>query len=224
MSAKIFKKVVGLACAVAIGIVAFGFFYSMRITGAQTVILEKDFYFLLSTDTRVEASAEFTKLEGGAGYLVEEGGGQYVALAVYLSKEDVLAVQEGLTGEISTRILHKGVSALHFEGRAKKKSALYLNALRTLEGYMCILNECISRLEKGSTQESCKRLLAILQRQFTFAAGEYEEYPEYAEACGAWSRELEEMCKETVYVQKLRYLLCWQVETYLRLCEGFDQL
>ncbi len=224
MSTKILKKIVGIACAVAIGVVAFGFFYSLRLANAQTVTLNKSFYFLVSTDGRVEASTEFTKLDGGAGYLLEEEGTQYVALAVYLTKADALSVQEGLGGELPTRVLHKGVSTLSFEGDKKRKSALYLNALRALEGYICILNECIARLEKGSTQESCKRLLTILQRQFAYAEGEYEEYPEYSKACGAWSRELEGICKETLYAQRLRYLLCWQVEKYLQLCEAFNQV
>ncbi len=224
MSTKIFKKAIGIICAVAMGVVAFGFFYSLRLANAQTVTLNKSFYFLVSTDSRVEASTEFTKLDGGAGYLLEEEGTQYVALAVYLSKADALSVQEGLGGELSTCILHKGVSTLGFVGKKKKKSALYLNALRTLEGYISILNECVTRLEKGSTQESCKRLLSILQRQFAFAEEEYEEYPEYAKACGAWARELEGIRRETVYVQRLRYLLCWQVEKYLQLCQALNPL
>ncbi len=216
-----FKRAIGIICAAAIGVVAFGFFYSQRLANAQTVTLNKSFYFLVSTDSRVEASAEFAKLDGGAGYLLEEEGSQYVALAVYLSRADALSVQEGLGEALPTCVVHKGAFSLSFVGKEKRKSALYLNALRTLEGYICILNECIARLEKGSTQESCKRLLTILQRQFAFAEGEYEEYPEYAKACGAWSRELEGICKETVYLQRLRYLLCWQVEKYLQLCEAF---
>ncbi len=221
MSTKILKKLTSVGCAFAIGIVAFGFFYSTRLFRAQEVEKQKSFYFLVSTDERVEASAEFIKLDGGAGYLLEEEDGRYVALSVYLSKEEVLAVQEGLGEEIPTRLLHKGISTLYFKGGEKKKSTLYLNALRTLEGYICVLNECISRLEKGATQESCKRLLSILQRQFAYAQEEYQDYPAFSNACKEWSGTLQEISANTVYTQELRYLLCWQVEKYLQLCEAF---
>ncbi len=222
MSAKIFKKLVGLACAFAIGVVSFALFYSVRLSRTKVVELQKSFYFLVSTDSRVEVSVEFTKLDGGAGYLLEKDNVQYVALAVYLNKEDGIAVQEGLGEELPTKILHKGVSALYFKGKDKKESALYVNALRTLEGCISVLNECIARLEKGSTQENCKRILEILQRQFAFAQKEYENYPAFFTSCGEWLQSLKELCEETVYVQKLRYLLCWQVEGYLALCEGFS--
>ncbi len=165
-------------------------------------------------------SAEFTKLEGGAGYLLTEKDGQYVALSVYLTEGDGLAVQAGLE-EGSTRLLRKGISSLYFKGKDKKKSALYRNALRILEGYICVLEECISRLEKGATQESCKRILQILRRQFVFAEKEYAEYPAFSLSCGEWAKELEKIDEETVYAKDLRYLLCWQAERYLQLCEDF---
>ncbi len=220
MSTKIFKKLAGLACAFAIGVVAFGVFYGGYLSRAKEVEKQKSFYFLLSGDSRVEVSAEFIKLEGGAGYLLEEPDGRYVALAVYLTEEEGLAVQESL--QEPTVLCRKGVSTLYFKGKEKKNTSLYLNALRTLEGYISVLSECINRLEKGGTQESCKRLLAILQRQFAYAEGEYEEYPAFSQACGEWSGRLKGLCEETVYAQELRYLLCGQVEKYLQLCEEFS--
>ena len=60
------------------------------------VSISAQFHFLVSEDTRIEASAEFIKLEGGAGYLLRENGRDYVVLSVYLDKVDGLAVQEVL--------------------------------------------------------------------------------------------------------------------------------
>ncbi len=220
MSAKVFNKLKGLACAFAAGVVSFGFFYSVQLARVQEVELQRSFYFLVSTDSRIEVSAEFIKLDGGAGYLLTEGKARYVALSVYLDKEEGLTVREELD-EGQTTLVHKGVSTLYFKGKDKKKSTLYLNALRTLEGYMYILNECISRLEKGTTQESCKRILSILQRQFAFAQEEYKGYPAFSKSCEEWSGRLATLCAETIYVSDLRYLLCEQAEGYLRLCEEF---
>ncbi len=168
-------------------------------------------------------SAEFTRLDGGAGYLVTDGKTQYVALAVYLNEEDGLAVQAGLDG-LSTKLLHKGVYTLYFKGGQKKKSTLYLNALRTLEGYISVLNEGIVRLDKGATQESCKRILTLLRRQFAYAQREYASYPSFASSCGAWATTLTELEGGTIYVKDLRYLLCEQVEGYLALCEEFSRV
>ncbi len=166
-------------------------------------------------------STEFIKLDGGAGYLLEADGVQYVALSVYLNEADGLAVQAGLK-ESETKLIRRGVGSLYFKGKDKQKSALYLNALRTLEGYIRVLEECVSRLEKGSTQESCKRLLKILERQFAFAAGEYESYPAFSRLCGNWASSLAKLGEDTVYGKDLRFLLCRLAEGYLQLCAAFS--
>ncbi len=206
----------------AVGIIGFSVFYAWDITRAKKVSHQKNFYYLVREEENVEVSAEFAKLEGGAGYLLEEEEGQYVALSVYLNEEDAQAVLEGLQSEKAVRLLPKGIENLYFKGKDKRKSTLYVNALRTLEGYMSVLNECIARLEKGETQENCKRILQILERQFAYAQEEYEGYPAFATSCGEWSDTLREMGEETVYVKDLRYLLCGQVERYLQLCESFS--
>ncbi len=154
--------------------------------------------------------------------MLETEGERYVVLSVYLNEEDGRAVQENLGGEFSTELLHKGVNSLYFKGKDKKKSALYINALRTLEGCVTVLEECISRLEKGATQESCKRILSILQRQFAFAEREYEDYPAFSISCRQWAEELAKLGEDTVYGKDLRFLLCWQVERYLELCKEFS--
>ncbi len=220
MSTKIFKKITGLVVAVCVAIVCFGVYYSVHLSRAKEVLLQKSFYFLVSTDSKVEVGAEFAKLDGGAGYLLQEKGETYVALAVYLSEEDAQTVQENLK-DYPTKLLRKGINTLYFKGTQKKNSVLYVNALRTLEGYISVLSECISRLEKGTTQESCKRILALLQRQLAYAQGEYAAYPAFSKACSAWASALTEMGESTVYASELRYLLCEQAETYLRLCEEF---
>ncbi len=222
MATKIFKKILGLLLAFCFGVVAFGVFYALQISRAQTVPMGTNFYFLVSTDSKVEVSVEFTKLNGGAGYLLETEKERYVALSVYRNEADGLSVQEGLEDTLPTALVYRGIASLYFKGGKKKTSALYVNALRLLESYMSVLEECIARLEKGATQESCKRILALLGKQFAFAKKEYAAYPTFSEACGRWAEDLAEMQQGTLYLKELRYLLCGQVESYLEFCAEFS--
>ncbi len=197
--------------------------YAFSISRAQTVEIGKYFYFLVSDDERVEVGAEFAKLNGGAGYLISYGNSEYVALSVYLDRAEGENVQDILAcnGE-KTYLLTQGTQTLYFKGKQKKKSDFYINALRTLESYMSVLNDCISRLEKGMTQEKCKRILTLLKKQFAFSSSTYAEYPSYAVICGKSAQELNNICASTVFLKDLRYLLCWQVEKYVQLCAEFS--
>ena len=220
MSAEFFyRKLLIALCAVALFFTAIPCVYAGIISHAESVDIATDFYFLVSDDVQVEAGAEFARLEGGAGYLLEHGKGEYVALSVYFDKADGLAVQNRL--EEDTLLLHKGVKRLYFKGKTKKKSTLYVHAIRTFEGYISVLNECISRLEKGMTQESCKRLLKLLERQFKHAQTVFGGYEAFQKVCAESQKELADICEETVYLKDLRYLLCWQAEKYVELCAAF---
>ncbi len=170
----------------------------------------------------MEAGAEFAKLEGGAGYLLCVEGREYVALSVYGSEEEGIAVQGNLLGEgKTTQLVCEEVSSLYFRGRERKNTDLYVNALRTFREYMSVLIGCISRLEKGGTQERCKDLLGILQRQFAYAREAFAGYGDFANVCEKSQGELQKMGEGTVYLKDLRYLLCWQAEQYVELCAAF---
>ncbi len=223
MSTKFFSKKresVAFGLAVCSFLLLLG--YALSLCFVKRVEVQASVYFLTTEDTRVEAGAEFAKLEGGAGYLLSEGGKEYVALSVYATQEEGLAVQQNLLAEgRKTELVSKGVDSLCFRGKEKKKSDLYVNALRSFREYMSVLSGCISRLEKGSTQERCKELLGILERQFGYARNAYAKYGAFAEVCAKSQGELQRLGTGTVYLKDLRYLLCWQAEQYVELASAF---
>lgn len=182
------------------------------------------FHFLVSEDTRVEASAEFVKLEGGAGYLLRENGRDYVVLAVYLEKTDGLSVQEVLAAQNKqTHLISMGIDRLIFRGKKeRKKSRLYVGALQSLYGCLCVLEQCVERLETGMTQSKSKEILSRLKAQFFFMSDVYaNSYGAFAALCRSVATKLAEKSEGIVYTNKLRYLLCETAEGYLRVAKNF---
>ncbi len=217
------KRILRVACAIAVAVVAAICVYAISVKRAYCVDIRADFYFLVTDATSTEAGAAFARLDGGAGYLLQEKDRECVALSVYTSKRAGEAVQESLQkqGE-ETRLVYSGVKTLRFRGKAKARANEYLGALRTFQGELSVLDGCIARLERGMTQEDCKRTLSLLIRQIAFTAERYTEYAALARICRAWEKDLTEICKKTVYLKDLRYQLCQQVENYVGLCEEFS--
>ncbi len=200
-----------------------GCMYASLITNAKRVDVNSHFYFLVTDDVKTEVGAEFAKLEGGAGYLLEHGGSEFVALAVYLEEGEGLTVQENLQKEGKiTSLLQKGVLALWFKGVKKKRANLYVNGLNTFKSYIYLLNETINRLDKGLTQERCKSLLNTQVKQYQYAKECYREYSALSDIFEKSAQQLFAILEEVVYLKDLRYLLCWQTEKYIGLCEEFS--
>ena len=199
--------------------------YSLLLSKIKTVPMGTNFYFLVSEDTHVEAGAEFVKLGGGAGYLLEYENREYAVLSVYLKQSDGEAVQASLfaQGE-STEMITIHVDSLCFKTTSDKKdSNMYVGALRSLYGCMTVLEGCVARLEKGMTQEQCKRLLFPLQRQFGFLSKSYEkEYPSFSRLCKQTARKLADLGTQTLYVKDLRYMLCELADNYTQLSAVFS--
>ena len=72
-----------------------------------------------------------------------------------------------------------------------------------------VLSGCIDRLEKGMTQEGCKRLLTPLEKEFLYLSKEYKEsYPQFSAFCERVAQDLFLKGQDTIFVKDLRYLLC----------------
>ena len=100
---------------------------------------------------------------------------------------------------------------------------MYIGALRSLYGCMTVLEGCVARLEKGTTQESCKRLLMPLQRQFNFLSEKYASgYPSFSQLCKQTAHKLADLGTQTLYVKDLRYLLCELADNYTQLSAVFS--
>ena len=195
------------------------FIYTFILSQTKIVDVNVWFYFLVSEDTRVEAGAEFIKLDGGAGYLLRNNGKDYVVLSVYLEENDGEMVREALAKQgKATRVLSVGIQRLYLKlSKDKKKANIYARAFHCLQSYMKVLTEAVSNLEKGGTQEACKRMIQPLIRQLLFLSEQYQElYPAFAKLCSGAADSLTQISNETVYVKDLRYLLCeWAEKTVI---------
>ena len=197
--------------------------YAYQISQAESIVFAGKVYFLVSNDTRIEASAEFVKWDGGAGYLLEHEGSQYVAYTVFLDEKEGRSVQSKLTtkGKASS-LLQTGSKTLYFKGKEKAKAKVYVNALNLLKSYIRLLSDCIGMLDNGMTQEASKRVLTILAKQLYCAKNNYSGYAAFAALCEKAEGDVLKICQGEVYLKDLRFLLCGLAEKYTKLCAAFS--
>ena len=209
-----------LATAFIFTVICVAMAYAYALTRAQFGWVGRSFYFLVSANMHIQSATHEARLNGGAGYLLTDGACQYTAYSVYLTEEIAYAVQAGMLEE--TLVVEKRVEYLFFRGEDKKKSRVYQGALNTLYGCMGILAQNISRLENGETQQSCKRVLRVLERQLRYMASEYPtQYPAFASVCKSLGEGVGAIAEKVVFCKDLRYLLCVACDEYLRLSSVF---
>ena len=227
MSTVFFRKnkcvrwMTGVACITfTIGAILYAYF----LTGAQTVGLFKTFYFLVSPSTHIQASTYFISLDGGAGYTLRYHERDYVAYSVYFTQTAVenACAAVSATGE-ETEIVAVSVEKLYFKTRGEKNMAYTVqNAMECLYDYGVLLNAEIARLDNGATQESSKRLLSTLARQFAHAGREYEgNFVEFSNVGKEFAGKIGDIVKDVVLVKDLRLLLCELCVSYMHLAESF---
>ncbi len=224
MSTKFFskRKFFWIAIALSFCTVYGSFAYSLYLSDVKTVAVDVNYYFLVSEDKRVAASQQFVKQDGGAGYFLDCGKTEYVAISVYANPTDGETVKKELEKRgRETKIVRMGVETLYFKGGRKKHSNFYVSALKLLQNYVAVLGEFISRLEKGMTQEGCRRALTTLCGQFAQAREKYTAYAAFRRVSRQSEKMLTDICADTIYLTDLRYLLCWQAEKCVELCKDF---
>jgi hypothetical protein len=214
------KKLMG---GISLTIVTFCVGYAFALSRVKCEDFYGSVYFLTSQELQVEAGAEFIKWDGGAGYLLKSEEGECLAISVFFDEASAQKVQKRLCASgKKTNILQKGKQKLYFKGKEKAKSNFYIGALNLFKSYMHILEDCIGELEGGMTQEACKRMLKILEKQFAYSKRIYKEYNAFAAICLQSKNSIQEVCRDIVYLKDLRYLLCWQAEKYVELCNAFS--
>ena len=227
MSADLFfgKRIQFLALFMAILCVFSALCYAFLLWRVETVALWKSFYYLVSPSTHIQASTHITVHNGGAGYLLQWQGGEYVALSVYIDKEAGVTVQSALfeTGE-ETLLLPITVDKLYLKTAKEKQNREKINgAFSSLYGCIQVVNEEIERLLDGATQQSSKRILRMLGAQLSFLHGEYEiVFPKFSKICKAVEQELFLIVENTVYVKDLRHLMCTLCFSYADLSKNFS--
>lgn len=220
------KRIVGIvAGALSVAFTFSAFLYAKTLENATTVGTEKNFYFLVSDSNSIEVSTQITKLQGGAGYSLIYEENEYAAYSVYFSENESRAAQSSVTqtGESAEIVVVKSAPLYLKTKKQKKHAALIGGAFESLYGCMQVLNGEISRLERGATQESSKRILQTLSRQFSFLEKKYaERVAGYAKACENAQKRLEEATKGVVYAKDLRYILCELSVAYANLSKNFS--
>ena len=198
--------------------------YAYALTGVQKIAIGKTFYFVLSDSEHVEAGAHFVSQNGGAGYVLERSASKYVVYAVYLEKADAESVQAALqTYGDEARIVGERVDALYVKGNRSKAEEV-CGTFSSFYGCIEVLNGEISRLSAGATQQSSKRILATLRRQFAYLRARYEDREEYAafsDLCASAEAALRESIEGTVLLKELRYLQCAWCDAYIRLAKTY---
>lgn len=213
---RVFSCVLSFAIVIAIMLYA-GVLSSVRVVDAR-----RKFYFLVSEDTHVQAGAYDAVLNGGAGYLLDVDGREYVVLAVYLTETEGEIVANSFEKDV--RLLTVGTGKLYFKTREQKKlCGVVESALSRSYSCMEILNGEIARLDKGGTQESSKRILETLRGQFSYMGEENKEmYPKFSAVCQNAEKRLATICSDIVYAKDLRYLQCELCVSYLELAGEFS--
>ena len=214
------KKYVKL---ILVGILVFIFMGILNYVGAVSkkarVQVGKHFYFLVSTSTHLEASTHFVSWSGGSGYLLDDNEQEYVVFSVYLQQEAALQIQENL--QEATKVVKR--SAEYIYAPSKKISKDIEGAFQTYYSWLIILEQAISRLVYGCTQQSCKQVLNTIKQQMDYSSKKYNNsFSAYANVCRRGAEQLTKRINGTVYVKDLRYLLCEFCVAYCDLVESFS--
>ncbi len=201
------------------------FFYAWNLKNAKTADVSKNFYFLVDESTHIEASAYAAKQVGGAGYLLDVDERTYVAVSVYLNGTAGERAKNSFSeNRENAELLTLSGGTLYFKKREEKRnSEKIVGAFRSLYGNIEVLEQEIARLEDNATQQSSKRVLRILENNFSYLDKEYKEiFPAYSQVCGNVAESLKQAREGIVYAKELRYLQCELCFAYVDLCKNFS--
>ena len=209
---------------VSTAIVICALIYAWMLTNVQKIVLEQSFHFIVSESQHVEAGAHFVSQSGGAGYVMCMDDAEYVVFSVYLKGRDANKVQASLREEgEETNVVIRHVDTLYLKNVNRQKMETIKGAFSSLYGCIEVLQAEITRLDKGATQQSTKRVLSMLKDQFGYLKRVYRErYPAFSAVCERVETRLEKEIQTTVFVKNLRYLQCETCVSYLKLAEEFS--
>ncbi len=200
------------------------FSYAYLLKTATAFPVQTSFYFLVSAEQGAAQAAEWCKLQGGAGYLLQTETETYSVLSVYFTQADGESVQAAFTAQNKpVRLVTLSAERLYFTGRNKRKAATYLSALQALKACASVLANAANLLEGGETQNRVHGILVDLQGQFFALAKTYAKfYPAFSKFCQSIGESLQTELGGVLFASRLRYLVCTAAEGYLRLCKPFQ--
>ena len=195
--------------------------YAGYLKRAEKIGEEKAFYFLTTNADSVEACILDVSKNGGAGFLTDCHIGD-VALSVYFNMDDAeLVCAANAQNYDGLKVCERVANALYIKGFSRKKQSKAIRA-DFENAYLHILkiNEILTGLEKGETQESVKRTLGALKQSFQILSkSAIKELRPFFEAGAEYAAELE---KEIVTASALRYFLCTLSSDYVVAAENFS--
>ena len=217
---NLLKRLVSCGCAI---FVAISLLYSVSISTRKRVSITTTFYFLVKSDMHVAASVELIQIQGGAGYLLNRNKNEYVVLSVHLNEEDAVVTSLSVTNlEQDVVLLVEQVNVLYFRFRDRGGMEIYCNALNVFKEYMRVLENVITLLEDGETQERIKDFLTPIIKQLNILTGVYRSsYKDFSNICNSIAKMLNDNIQGIVFVKDLRYTLCAMADGYLSLCKAF---
>ena len=183
--------------------------------------IDKHFYFVVSTEAYTEVGAHFAQQNGGAGYILQSNNGERIAFSVYLKSSEAEAVQASLDTYTETEIAVYAVETLYFRGRQRKNTQMIKGAFSSLYGVIEILINEIKNLDRGQTQEECKRILSMLEGQLEYLSQTYSDYEIFASVCQSAAQSLRATSSQTVFAKDLRYLACGLCVGYVHFANEF---
>lgn len=196
--------------------------YSFAVKKASVVYVNTDYFFVVKGYENTEVGSFESEQLGGAGYPMLVDGKTCVAINVYNNVSEAERVKETLGEDYWVYTIRSNPLYL-LTNQQKIRKESYKGAFASLDGCIQVLSGEIKRLDKGATQQSSKKVLDGLQRQFSYLAKSYQkDFPEYSVLCEKAGEELREETKDIVYAKKLRALLCQLCEKYCVLTRRFS--
>lgn len=215
--------IISIILSIAITLGACG--YAGVLSCVEAVGEARTFYFVVSNSTHVEVSAQVARLQGGAGYALTLNNGEWAAYSVYFSEQESQSVCQALAQqETEAEIVTLRANRLYFKnGYQKKRANEIVGALDTMYGCMQVLEREIARLEQGATQESSKRILQTLVKQFAYLEkNNGDSVSGLTDVCESVQTQLLQGIGDVVYVKDLRYVLCELSVAYVNLSRNFS--
>lgn len=209
----------GVCCCFAFVVVCI--IYSFAVKKADVVRIQNNYSFVVKRYENAEVGSFESEQLGGAGYTMRIDGQTCVAVSVYENLTDAERICQELGSEYAVYTMRP--NDLYLLTNSQKLCAgKYKGAFSSLDGCIQVLAGEIARLDKGATQQSSKRILNGLKRQFSYLAKSYQtDFPEYADVCQSAEEQLQEDTTDVVYARKLRALLCKLCESYCNLTRQF---
>lgn len=183
--------------------------YAYRLSETDCVTADFPFYYLTVEESGAEACAQMMRLEGGAGYFLDDK----VVLAVYFTLYDAQSVREKVLSEYpDASILSCQAGEIYLEGETADTS---LAAFGVFYRQLQELNGLATKLDNGWTQQRAKKYLDCLRDSMSTLQKTYAQVKGYTVLCDTAYTCLDEMRDDVLLSREIRYTVCDLSQVFL---------